>query len=179
MSDNTAGAIGPLLTALRALPVWMLGGLALAGYAVLNVPAFGGVDLTGFRTRYGVYVWIEALTFSILALTRGLDTYATACRAQRKAIEAGRALRLVQLHHQSWWNLATQQDDSFVSQFRIDIEVTNRTDRPVRIVKALLNRPKTQGVILYSDVSLPLTGSPYYSNRHPVQMTQSRHIWTS
>ena len=72
------------------------------------------------------------------------------------------------LHHQCWWHLAKQQDDSFVSQIRSDIQAANVTDRPVRIVKARLIRPKTKGEILESDVSLPKAGSPYHSSRHAV-----------
>ena len=64
MSDLSTAAVGSFLSTLRTLPVWMLGGLALAGYAVLFAPAFGGIDPADFRIQWGVWVWIEALTFS-------------------------------------------------------------------------------------------------------------------
>jgi hypothetical protein len=64
--------------------------------------------------------------------------------------------------------LAKQQDDSFISQIRMDIEAANVTDQPVRIVKASLIRPKTKGELVHSDVSLPMAGSPYHSSRHAV-----------
>ena len=68
MAEFSTTAVGPFLSVLRTLPVWVLAGLALAGYAVLFIPAFGGIDPTGFRTQWGVWVWIEALVFSVLAL---------------------------------------------------------------------------------------------------------------
>ena len=158
----------------------MLGGLALAGYAVLFVPAFGGIDPAGFRTQWGVWVWIEALTFSILALTRGLDTGLSAYRIHRKNVEARRALWLVPRHQQCWWHLAKQQDDSFVSQIALDVEAANLTDRPVRIVKVRLIRPRTKGELIHGDVLLPQAGSPYHSSRHAVPphdtVTASLHI---
>ena len=168
MPDFSTAAVGSFLSTLRTLPVWVLGGLALAGYAALSVPAFGGIDPAGFRTQWGVWVWIEALTFSMLTLARGLDAAVIGYRVHRKTLEARRALRLVPLHHQCWWHLAKQQDDTFVSQIRIDIEAANVTDRPVRIVKARVIRPKTKGELLHADVSLPKAGSPYHSSRHAV-----------
>src|SRR5258707_2666382 len=119
MSDFPATVVGPLLSVLRTLPVWVLAGFALAGYAVLFAPAFGGVDPTDFRTQWGVWVWIEALTFSILTIARGMDAGVNAYRAHRQAADSSRALRLVPRQLQSWWHLAKQQDDSFVSQISL------------------------------------------------------------
>jgi len=51
MSDFSLTAVGSFLSTLRILPVWLLAGLALAGYAVLFLPAFGGIDPAGFRTQ--------------------------------------------------------------------------------------------------------------------------------
>lgn len=180
MSDVSPNSVSSFLSVLRTLPVWMLGGLALAGYAVLFVPGFGGVDPTGFRHQWGVWIWIEALTFSILAVTRGLDAAITGHRLRRETAQSRLALRLVPLHQQCWWHLARQQDDSFVSQIRLDIEAANLTDRPVRIVKVRLIRPRTKGEILDAEASLPLAGSPYHSSRHAVPphntVTAALHI---
>lgn len=168
MPDVSPSSVGSFLSILRTLPVWMLSGLALAGYAVLFVPAFGGVDPTGFRHQWGIWVWIESLSFSILAVTRGLDAAITGYRLRRKTALSHLPLRLIPLHQQCWWHLAKQQDDTFVSQIRLDIEAANLTDRPVRIVKVRLIRPKTKGEVLHAEASLPLAGSPYHSSRHAV-----------
>lgn len=168
MNEIPAAAIGSLLSTLRTLPIWVLGGLAAAGYALLFVPAFGGIDPAGFRTEWGILVWAEALTFSILTLARGLDATVTGYRRQLKSKEARRALRFVPLHQQCWWHLAKQQDDSFCSQIRMDIEAANVTDRPVRIVKVSLIRPRAKGELLHAQVLLPMVGSPYHSEKHAV-----------
>src|ERR1700739_2677773 len=116
MPDVSPSAISSLLSALRTLPVWLLGGWALAGSAILHLPAFGGVDPTGFRTQWGVCVWIEAVTFLTLTLARGLDLAVMGYRARRTTAEARRALRLVPRHRQCWWHLAKQQEGSYASQ---------------------------------------------------------------
>lgn len=180
MSDLSPSAVSSFLSTLRTLPVWVLGGLALAGYAVLYLPAFGGIDPTGFRTQWGVWVWIEALTFSMLTLARGLDGAVTEYRAHRTTAAARRALRLVPRHHQCWWHLAKQQDDSYASQIALDIEAANLTDHAVRIVKARLIRPKTKGELLHAVVMLPAAGSLYHSHKHAVPphdtVTASLHM---
>jgi len=158
----------------------MLGGLAVAGYAVLFMPAFGRIDPANFRYQWGVWAWIEALTFSILTLACALDAAVSAYREHRKTVKANDVLRLVPRHHQRWWHLAKQQDDSFVSQISLDVEAANLTDHPVRIIQARLIHPKTKGELLHADVLLPKAGSPYHSSRHAVPphdaVTASVHI---
>jgi hypothetical protein len=180
MPELSPTAFGSMLSVLRTLPIWVLAGLALAGYAVLFVPAFGGIDSTGFRAQWGVAIWIEALTFSMLTVARALEGAVTSYLLHRKSAEVRRALRMVPRHHQCWWHLAKQQDDSVVSQIALDVEVANLTDRPVRLVKARLIRPRMTGEFLHGDVMLPEAGSPYHSPKHAVPphdtVTASLHI---
>lgn len=168
MSDVSPSSVASILSTLRTLPVWVLSGLALAGYAVLFVSPIGGVDPTGFRHQWGTWVWIEALTFTSLAVTRGLDAAVNAYRLRRETAQSRQPLRFVPLHQQCWWHLAKQPDHSHVSQIRLDIQVTNLSDRSVRIVKVRLKRPRVKGEVLHAETSLPLAGSPYHSSRHPV-----------
>jgi hypothetical protein len=170
---DVSGVAAPFLSALRTLPVWLLGGLAIAGYAVLFAPAFGGIDPAGFRTEWGVIAWVWAIAFSILAVARGLDSGVIAYRLHRKSSGAGRVLRFVPHHHQRWWHLTKQKDDSFTSQISLDVEVANLSDRPVRLIKVRLIRPRTKGDPLHADATLPMAGSPYHSHKHPVPPHQS------
>jgi len=166
--ESPVGTASQILSILRTLPVWVLGGLAAAGYAILFLPGFGGVNPEPFRAKYGIFIWIEAVFFSILAAARALDWAITTYREQHKMAKARRALRLVPLHFQCWWVLAKQPDNSFISQIRLDIEAANVTDQPVRIVKASLIKPRAKGDLVHADVSLPMAGSPYHDARHPV-----------
>lgn len=162
-----------LLSALRNLPAWLLGGLAAAGFAVLFVPGFGGIDPQDFLNKWGGTVWFLTITLSILSVARALDSSMQAYRAHRKAAEGQRSLRLVPRPSEGWWHLAKQQDDSLVSQISLGIEAANRSDHPVRIVKARLIWPRTKGKLQRANMMLPMAGSPYYSNKHPVPPGES------
>src|SRR2546423_15145094 len=59
---------------------------------------------------------------------------------------------------QSWWSLAKQPEDSFVSQIALDVQVSNTSHQPVQILKVRLVRPKAEH--LRADVLLPMQGSP-------------------
>jgi len=166
--DNPTSAVGPILSVLRTLPVWVLAGLAAAGYAILFLPDFAGVQLAPFRAKYGVWIRVATLIFSSLALARAIDSGVSAYRARRNLLEDRRALRLVPRHFQCWWHLAKQQDNSFVTQMRLDIDAANVTDQSVRIVKVRLVRPRAKGQLLHAEVSLPMAGSPYHDPIHPV-----------
>jgi hypothetical protein len=168
MADVPATAISNFLATLRTLPLWLLAGLAFVGYAVIFIPGFGGIDPNGFRTQWGVSIWIEAIGFSILTVTRAIDSGISSYLLRQRRKSERRALRLVPRHHQCWWHLAKQTDDSFVSQISLDVEAANLTDHPVRIVGVQLIRPRARGEFLHGEVMLPKAGSPYHSSRHAV-----------
>lgn len=170
MEVSTAMSIGEfskLLSVLRNLPLWIIIGLAFAGYAVLFIPPFGGITTEKFRQNWGVWVWVEAITFSILAIVRVLDAGITYYWANKRTSEAHRFLRFVPLLQQNWWHLAKQQDDSYVSQISFDMQISNVSENPVQIVKVRLIRPK-KTEYLHAEILLPMKGSPYHSHKHPV-----------
>jgi len=178
--SDPLGDIAPILSALRTLPLWILIGLALAGYAVLFAPAFGGINPGPFRQQWGVFVWVEAMGSTILSLARIVDASIATYWAHRKVAEARRVLRFIPLHQQCWWALAKQQDDSFVSQIRIDVQASNTSDRPVQIVKLRLLQPRRTHKLINAYVLLPKEGSPYHSYEHPVPpygtVTAAMHV---
>src|SRR6266852_8594030 len=146
-------SVGPILSVLRTLPIWLFFGLAIAGYAALFVPAVGGVDLDGFRKEWGVWVWIATNTFLVLAIARSVDAIVAEYRVRSRQRETRRILRFVVLQRQCWWHLAKQKDGSFLSQITIDVPATNTTARPVQIVRLRLVRPKA--VVIQADALLP------------------------
>jgi hypothetical protein len=164
MMDVTS-AVPSFLSALRSLPLWIIIGLTGAAYAILFVPAFGGIDLTTLRETWGSWIWASAIGFSVLSITGITDRTIEAFRARRKAREAHRILRFVPLDHQRWWHLAKQQDDSFASQISFRCQVTNTVDRPVQIAKVQLLRPRVKANAF---MSLQIADSPYHSPKHPV-----------
>jgi hypothetical protein len=161
------GAIGSILTALRALPIWLLAGLALAAYGMLFIPPVGNVDATGFRSTWGVWIWITALTFTALTLARCFDAAIAGYREYRRSREARQVLKLIPRHQQRWWHLAKQRDDTYMTQMSLDVDAINLTDRPIRIMKVRIVKPRSAKIV-HADASLPAAGTTYHSSRHPV-----------
>src|SRR5260221_9835975 len=82
MSD--VGVLPRFLSVLHSLPLWILVGLAAAGYAALFVPSFGGADLTSFREKWGWLCWLDAIVFSILSSACAVDLAVKAARSRLK-----------------------------------------------------------------------------------------------
>ncbi|WP_316976818.1 hypothetical protein [Shumkonia mesophila] len=134
---------------------------------MLFLPTFGGADLTNFRTTWGAWAWVSAITFTILVLARSVDLAVATTRERRNGTGA-KPLRFTLLDHRCWWHLARQRDDSFISQLSFEITTANVTDRPVLIVGVSLRWPKKKGKIVHADVMLPSHENAYYSSKHPV-----------
>jgi hypothetical protein len=73
-----------LLAVLHSLPLWILVGLAAAGYAALFLPAFGGVDLADFRKQWGWLCWLDAVTFTIFSAACAVDLALKSRRARAR-----------------------------------------------------------------------------------------------
>jgi hypothetical protein len=180
MSDFTATALSTLLGVLQKLPIRILSGLMLAGIAVLFVPPIAGVDLTEFRKHWAVWIWIGTLTAGGLTIAWLVEAGVRQYFAHRKFQAARRVLTFIPRLHESIWNLVKQQDDTFTSQFRLSFDVGNPTQRPLRLVKIRLLRPKMKGEVVNAEILLPEVGSPFHSNMHAVppnrSVTATAHI---
>ena len=88
---TTVGAFSRFVSVLHALPLWILAGLALAGYGALFLPGFAGVDVTEFRKTLGPWLWLDAIGFSALAGTCAIDLIfrrvARRCRLRAKLLK--------------------------------------------------------------------------------------------
>jgi hypothetical protein len=89
---SEAGVLARLLPVLRALPLWIFIALALAGYAALFAPPFGGIDAQSFRQQWGVWCWLVAVIFTVFSLVRAIDLFVAGCR-HRAARKRQRQLR--------------------------------------------------------------------------------------
>jgi hypothetical protein len=88
-------AVPRFLSALHSLPLWILVGLAAAGYATLFVPSFGGADLVVFREKWAWVCWLDAVVFTILSVACAVDlTIKERGRRKKKRLEHERNLYL-------------------------------------------------------------------------------------
>jgi hypothetical protein len=142
-------AIPSLLAVLRSLPLTILIGLALAGWTILFilfVPSLGRVDLESFRQQCGLWILVATIIFTAFSVTAGIRAY----WSHKKAVAARPLLRFVPLH--CWWHLAKQQDGSYASQIRIDVQASNISDCPIQILNVRLIGRRAQ--LVHSDVLL-------------------------
>jgi len=142
--SDLPGALASILSALTTLPVWLLLGLAIVGWVIIFAPTLGNIDMGAFRHEWGPWVWIGAIAFSILFVARAAEACVWAYWSHREIVAGRRVLRFVPLQQQSWWHLAKQQDDSYISQIKTDIHISNISDRPIEIVNVHLFRPRTE-----------------------------------
>src|SRR5687767_14986870 len=101
-TEPSLGIVGTILSGLRELPIWLLSGLAIAAYVVLFIPMVGTLDLSEVRRTWGVWIWMAALTLTVLTVTRAIDAIAAKYIVHRKEVQARRALRLVPRLRQRW-----------------------------------------------------------------------------
>jgi len=78
------GVVPKILSALHSLPLWIFVSLAVAGFAALLVPSFGGADVIGFHAKWGWLCWLDAVVFSVFSLCCAVDLAVKAVRARRK-----------------------------------------------------------------------------------------------
>lgn len=170
-----ADAIGRVLEALRNAPLWILIGLALSGYGVLFIPAFGGIALDEFRAKWGAFAWAAAITFSIMSVARGADLIA-------KAIGRSKPLHLVPRPAESSWT-AGQAGVRPISFLWIKLDATNDTEYPVRLASARLigigmEKTTQHSVVLVPEKETGIHGSKNAVPPHvPVTVTVHFRVW--
>jgi hypothetical protein len=152
-TDGGPGTIASILANLRNIPLWVFAGLAVAGYTVLFAAPANGVNISAFRHQWGAWVWIEAVAFSALALAKATDLIASHAWVIRTK-QMDRPLRLVLRYSGRRWYLARQPDGSFITQISLDVDVTNLTDHPVRLVATRLIRPSPKQDLINAVVML-------------------------
>ncbi|WGS47094.1 hypothetical protein LFL97_33750 [Burkholderia sp. JSH-S8] len=164
MSDG-ATAAGPILNALRTVPVWLFAGLALACAAILYLPALGvsAADLNAFRVHWGVCARVGMIGFACLAIARAAADVIIGYRKRKPK----KSLVFAPRDGECWWHLAKQNDDTYVSQVALRIDVSNQGDNPLALFKVQLVRPIWHGKILAAMATLPNAHNLHSSN-HPV-----------
>lgn len=176
--EDKASSAAAFLNALKTLPFWLFAGLAVAGVFVLSLPPMGfvaPVALRSFRAQWGVWIWAGTILSATLAVLRaGAD----AVTHYRTAFRRRPLVLLPRITH-SWWSIAKQQDDRFVSQISLYIDLANRTETAIRLLDIKLIRPWWHGEILTSMITLP-NARNFHDPLHPIPpretKTASSHI---
>jgi hypothetical protein len=94
---SVEAAAARVFSVLHSIPLWIFMGLAVAAWAVIFVPSFGGVDLTGLRNVWGPWFLVGAITFSVLSAASAIDLILkrwTARRQRRRYREQNRYFKI-------------------------------------------------------------------------------------
>ncbi|HDR8982114.1 TPA: hypothetical protein QDA89_000985 [Burkholderia vietnamiensis] len=154
-----------MLSVLRAVPVWLFAGLALACAAILYLPALGvsAADQNAFLGHWGAWARVGMIGFACLAIARAAADLIIGYRKRKLK----KSLAFVPRDGECWWHLAKQNDDTYVSQVALRIDVSNQGDNPLVLFKVRLVRPIWHGKILAAMATLPNAHNLHSSN-HPV-----------
>lgn len=176
--EDKASSAGAFLNAIKTLPFWLFAGLAVAGVFVLSLPPMGfvsGVALSSFRAQWAVWIWAGTILSATLGVLRaGVDAV-----THYRGSYSRRPLVLLPRITHSWWLIAKQQDDTFVSQISLYIDIANRTESAIRLLDISLTCPWRHGEILTSMITLP-NARNLHDTTHPIPpretKTASSHI---
>lgn len=161
-----------LLGALRELPLWLFGGLTVAGFAFLYLPILPGFDLTSARAAAGSWVASGTLAATVLFAAQGIARLAQMGAAMRKD-RPRPTLRLTansQLNT-TWWSATPQADGTTITQLHASINAFNLTTGQVRLVSTRLISPRVAPELFLPTplvVSDP-AGGPLFSSKHPIR----------
>src|SRR5258707_14839970 len=77
-----AGFLPRLLSVINSIDLWVFIAFAIAGYAVLFVPGFGGIELRDLKKEIGTWCWLVAVVFSMFSIVRATDLISKAAHAR-------------------------------------------------------------------------------------------------
>jgi hypothetical protein len=126
------------LAALGAAPLWLFAGLTVFCGLFLFVP-----QLTAMLSPTG---HVAFTVFGVLALVLfGSQMVSQWLGAWWKKYRAPLGFHLTPIPHLCLWGTAKQTDGSIVSTVYVDFDVKNRSDKPLRLVRARMIKPKFSG----------------------------------
>jgi hypothetical protein len=145
--EQGAGAATKALAVLKDVPLWLLGGLAVAAGILLWIP--GLVPLA-------VRLWFIGgdITFGVLAVARAIEMLLERIPAWKKMRNERRRFHVTAEVQQSFWSSARQADGSIVTQVVARLTVKNRTDEALGLSRVRLIKPRVRGEVVHEDVSV-------------------------
>src|SRR2546426_5971896 len=118
----------------KALPLWLLIGLAVASGLLLFFPAIAASVPAVARP----WIVLAGVVFGVLALARALGTLIQKISAWKASADRRRRFYLMPEPQQSHWSSSKQPDDSVVTQIAAHLLVKNRTPEPLALVRTRL-----------------------------------------
>jgi hypothetical protein len=152
--STISGAVTHALTAIKDLPLWLLGGIALSLISFISFPEFGATVVVPQQMR--PWVNLGAITFIVLTACRLGSLVISHINSYRTNLEARRTFHLTPMSHNSFWGASPRGDGTIVTENGAMLIAKNRTNKNLHLATARVIRPKISGEVL--DVSIR-TGS--------------------
>jgi hypothetical protein len=117
--------------------LWALAAICAAVFGLLLVGSYVGMaGSSAVLSDQGLWLVLGAMIFGILAAVRTIEE------------RSPPTVRLIANERQSLWAQAKQADGRITTQFSFRMQVTNLTDKPIRLSAVRLTRPWTRARVL-------------------------------
>jgi hypothetical protein len=155
--EQSAGAAAKALEVLKDVPLWLLGGLAVAAGVLMWMP--GLVPLP-------IRPWFigGCVVFGTLAGARAIAMLFERMPVWKKTRDEHRRFHMTPEAQQSFWATSKQADGSITTQVVARLIVKNRTEEALGLSHVRLVKPRIRGEILHEDVSVRAVGRNLYGD---------------
>jgi hypothetical protein len=155
--EQSAGAAAKALEVLKDVPLWLLGGLAVAAGVLMWMP--GLVPLP-------IRPWFigGCVVFGTLAGARAIAMLFEWMPVWKKTRDEHRRFHMTPEAQQSFWATSKQADGSITTQVVARLIVKNRTEEALGLSHVRLVKPRIRGDILHEDVSVRAVGRNLYGD---------------
>jgi hypothetical protein len=152
-------ASAKVIEVLKDIPLWLLGGLAVALGVIAGLIRY---------THVLPYVWfcLVGVFFGVLFIARLIDLLIQKIPAWESAARERVRFYLTPIAQESHLSSARQADDSIIVQIVVRVLVKNRTDKPLVLTQARLVKPRIKGEIVYQDVSIRAVDDNVFGNAY-------------
>lgn len=148
MPTPASTLVPKFIEAVKDLPAWLLSAFATASGILVFVPA-NWTELAPTYRPWGICAFI---VFGTLALFKWVAIAVTALRQYSQAMAAKKKIHLT--FKAAWWGIHKQDDDSYITQFTVDLAVKNMDDVSVGLMGARIIKPKIKGEVAQSLVTV-------------------------
>jgi len=158
------GAFVPkFIEAVKDLPAWLLSAFAAASAMLVFFPT----SWTELAPAYRPAAICAFIVFGTLAVFKWVAVAAAAFRQYCKDVKAGKKIHPTV--KAGWWGIHKQDDDTYITQFTVDLAVKNMSDTSVGLMSARVIKPKIKGQVVSNSVmvrhqTLEVHGTPMGRN---------------
>jgi hypothetical protein len=144
MTPTDPGWFAKSIEAIKDVPAWMLTGVAIATDLLVFVPALS----RELSPETKPWLFISAVLFNALAVSKWISVGVTAWRASKAAAKAKKTFHMSPVTQNCFWSVTKQPDDSMVTQITADLLVKNQSAASIGLIGVRLIKPRIKGDVV-------------------------------